>query len=98
MSETNERRYITGPWTVDGYRVMADPRNNFPAIVAEIGGPNPRACTERARLIAEAPNLLQALEALNNALIPMDYSDYKHADELASAIISARAAIGKARN
>ena len=92
-------KHTPGPWHIN---VIADSHyvlSKSGYVLAKISDLSAykEAHADNARLMAAAPDLLAALQTVERALIPMDYSAYSHADELADAIITARAAIAKAQ-
>ena len=106
---SNAAEFTPGPWTVKGCAILTDDRNrNSVAIVYRFGvwiGENTQYTEERAqataRLIAAAPDLLRAVEAM----VPLiekafDYdSDVFGAshNDAVDAVATARAAVAKAK-
>jgi len=65
------RRHTLGPWTNNGGRIEADNAfTSYPRVIATVGTINEQSPTNtaNARLIAAAPALLEALEALSQAV------------------------------
>jgi hypothetical protein len=93
-------KFTPGPWIIKGYSIHGGDNR---VRVAEINPPHPKArgreraeereyCDGNARLIAAAPDLLHALEAL----LDMDIS-YQRGPKVQVAESAARAAVAKAR-
>lgn len=92
-----EPKFTKGEWEVSGLTVRVDHRG----IVAEI--PTPRRngvfeCTDNLTLIAAAPDLYFACQALCNAVAQLEGSpvEYGAAIELSNALKVGRAALQKA--
>jgi len=92
-------QYTHGPWQVNGSHIYtADPER---ALLAQVFNPGTKASdyplSENARLIAAAPDLLQALLNLVGTMCPADGSDMDDdLNAIDSCVGSARAAILKA--
>lgn len=98
-----ENKHTPGPWEISGSSIW-NPETHR-AIYASGGKPIHKRDEEgqaNARLIAAAPELLEALEALENRAVEMrkliDPKTWAELESMATIeIINARAAIAKAR-
>lgn len=87
----SERKHTPGPWMVEGRTVYAlndDGYNRFSALVQDAHTPGDEL-EANAQLIAAAPELLEALEALTANYADVEQGGSKNVDK-------ARAAIAKA--
>jgi len=89
--------HTPGPWELIGDAIMPDPRRHLPdtmlgiANIQDHGSDRPLAVHRaNARLIAAAPDLLEALEALTANYADVEPGGSKNVDK-------ARAALAKAR-
>ena len=96
----SEGKYTPGPWTVNEYREVLDAQGRTICRVYLDGDRKPVATAKaNARLMAAAPELLEALEATTAWIVELAASgdagiwDGEDMDE----VIAARAAIAKAR-
>jgi len=107
MTEINNTtaQHTPGPWNVyrwaDGNMTCIDGGPDDTICIASISGDDPEKPWRRANadLIAAAPDLLAALEAVLRecVLVQKHYGDSSNAREAASARLTAEAAIAKAR-
>ena len=98
------KQHTPGPWEVripfstaarfPAYIVSSEPNERFIAAMYGSGGDYDKRleAAQNARLIAAAPDLLEALQALTHSL---DYADLLH-DDQRKAFKHARAAVAKA--
>lgn len=102
MSE--ERKYTPGPWIEDdelGWVIPTDTRTQYGGAIAHAYGDNEEQQAANARLIAAAPELLEALEDLDR-ILDGPLADSITGDVMAeagayTALTNARAAIAKAK-
>jgi hypothetical protein len=89
-------KHTPGPWTINGGRIEAtDAGTSAAVVVARVGLINDQSHedTANARLIAAAPELLKALEAIDAAVSPTTLGP----NELSMIFRKARAAIKAAK-
>jgi hypothetical protein len=84
--------HTPGPWHFDGESIYSDAAEVIVSRPQYVGGANHNERTANARLIAAAPELLEALEALLDPSLSSD-----NPVELEAVFAKARAAVSEAK-